>query len=51
MHWFWWVMQYPIWWIAPNSRLFGWVRYRYAISVLKWLKNGRVAQRDRAGLS
>lgn len=33
----WWAMQYPVWIIAPNSRLFHAVRVKYARVVCAWL--------------
>lgn len=33
----WRALQYPLWWIAPNSRAFHAVRVKYAREVVKWL--------------
>jgi hypothetical protein len=34
---FWWAMQYPFWWIAPDSLMFHRVRVKYAHVVKAWL--------------
>lgn len=35
----WWLLQYPVWWIAPNSLLFYSIRAKYARVVGDWLNS------------
>jgi hypothetical protein len=40
----WWAMQYPVWWVAPDSLLFYTVRAKYARVVKSWLDSRQPPQ-------
>lgn len=44
--WFWWVAQYPVYWVAPETRLWWWVMTRYLGAAGAYILLGRSGNRS-----
>jgi hypothetical protein len=39
---FWWAIQWPVWWLFPNSSMFCAVRRKYAREVRVWIGGRKI---------